>query len=219
MAWPSGSKAPTTNVDSGTDSITSARADIKQNIDNVNDIIDHLNITSPTDGDVLKYSSSSGKWEQVASTSVSGSRSAHLLMHSTGYRYRDPKYSRKITTIYDVGNIGITGEVDSAGDPSDSAGNLLSDVYTFALTAGTYTLHVMPGYDVGTNSLTTTYFWNLTADESIQNITSFSMGGGHYRLYTPPVPFTLTGTTTLEISTSTTDSLDDLKFIEIRKHS
>ena len=37
MAWPSGSKAPTTNVDSGTDSITSARADIKQNIDNVND--------------------------------------------------------------------------------------------------------------------------------------------------------------------------------------
>ena len=71
MAWPSGSKAPTTNVDAGTDSITSARADIKQNIDNVNDIIDHLNISSPTDGDVLKYSSSSGKWEQVASTSIS----------------------------------------------------------------------------------------------------------------------------------------------------
>ena len=40
MAWPSGSKAGTTNVDAGTDSVSNARADIKQNIDNVNTIID-----------------------------------------------------------------------------------------------------------------------------------------------------------------------------------
>ena len=44
MAWPSGSKAGTTNVDADTDNISNARADIKQNIDNVNDIIDTFNI-------------------------------------------------------------------------------------------------------------------------------------------------------------------------------
>lgn len=68
--WPSGSKASTTNVDAGTDQVSQARADIKQNIDNVNDIIDTFNISSPTDGDLLQYSSSSGKWEQVATSSV-----------------------------------------------------------------------------------------------------------------------------------------------------
>lgn len=41
MAWPSGTKAGTTNVDAGTDKISLARPDIKQNIDNVNSIIDH----------------------------------------------------------------------------------------------------------------------------------------------------------------------------------
>lgn len=40
MSWPNSTKASTTNVDAGTDSITSARADIKQNIDNVNAMID-----------------------------------------------------------------------------------------------------------------------------------------------------------------------------------
>ena len=70
MAWPSGTKASTTNVDAGTDSVSSARADIKQNIDNVNDIIDHINISSPSDGQVLQYSTSSGKWEQVTAATI-----------------------------------------------------------------------------------------------------------------------------------------------------
>ena len=42
MAWPNASKASTANVDAGTDSISNARADIKQNIDNVNEIIDEF---------------------------------------------------------------------------------------------------------------------------------------------------------------------------------
>ena len=70
--WPSGTKASTNNVDEGTDLISNARADIKQNFDNVNDIIDTFNISSPSDGDLLQYSSSSGQWEQVAATSVGG---------------------------------------------------------------------------------------------------------------------------------------------------
>jgi hypothetical protein len=40
--WPSASKASTTNLDSGTDKPRLARADIKQNVDNVNDIIDYF---------------------------------------------------------------------------------------------------------------------------------------------------------------------------------
>lgn len=104
MAWPSGTKASTANVDEGSDSISNARADIKQNIDNVNDMIDHLNISSPSDGDVLRYSSSSGKWEQVASTSLNipfavfqdnGGASAVAL---GGYDYRS------VTEIFDSGN-------------------------------------------------------------------------------------------------------------------
>ena len=42
MAWPNASKASTSNCDEGSDSISSARADIKQNIDNVNEIIDEF---------------------------------------------------------------------------------------------------------------------------------------------------------------------------------
>jgi hypothetical protein len=42
MTIPS-TKASTANVDAGTDLIANARPDIKQNIDNVNEIIDHMN--------------------------------------------------------------------------------------------------------------------------------------------------------------------------------
>jgi len=52
--WPSASKASTANVDAGTDQISLARADIKQNIDNVNNVIDYLDIGSGTDNQVLK---------------------------------------------------------------------------------------------------------------------------------------------------------------------
>lgn len=47
MAWPSGTKASTTNVDQGTDKISLARPDIKQNIDNVNEIIDFYDASGP----------------------------------------------------------------------------------------------------------------------------------------------------------------------------
>ena len=40
--WPTGTKASTANLDSGTDSPRLARTDIKQNVDNVNAVIDML---------------------------------------------------------------------------------------------------------------------------------------------------------------------------------
>jgi len=46
MAYPT-VKAGTTHVDQGSDSPKLARSDIKQNIDNVNDLIDHFNGTGP----------------------------------------------------------------------------------------------------------------------------------------------------------------------------
>tara|TARA_Y100001938_G_C7984100_1_gene375956 strand:- start:367 stop:861 length:495 start_codon:yes stop_codon:yes gene_type:complete len=54
MAWPNASKASTANVDAGTDSVSNARADIKQNIDNVNQIIDEF--PSGPYGSVGEYS-------------------------------------------------------------------------------------------------------------------------------------------------------------------
>jgi len=46
MTWPT-TKAGTTHVDAGSDSPASARADIKQNIDNVNSIIDEFGASGP----------------------------------------------------------------------------------------------------------------------------------------------------------------------------
>ena len=44
--WPT-TKAGTTHLDSGSDNPGSARADIKQNVDNVNDILDFYNSSGP----------------------------------------------------------------------------------------------------------------------------------------------------------------------------
>lgn len=85
MAWPSSNKASTGNVDAGSDSPSSARADIKQNIDNVNSIIDTFNISSPSDGDLLQYSSSTGQWEQVASSSVGGGGGGISIINGAGF--------------------------------------------------------------------------------------------------------------------------------------
>jgi hypothetical protein len=55
MAWPT-TQAGTTNVDAGTDLVKNARADIKQNIDNVNGILDEYDSGGPyaTVGDYSK---------------------------------------------------------------------------------------------------------------------------------------------------------------------
>jgi len=81
--WPSATKASTANVDAGTDQISLARADIKQNIDNVNDIIDTLNIGSPTNGDLMQYSSSTTKWEKVTAGSIQ--QTQQLVIPFTGF--------------------------------------------------------------------------------------------------------------------------------------
>lgn len=70
--WPSGSKASTTNLDAGTDKPSLARADIKQNVDNVNSIVDSFNISTHTDGDILVWDSANGRFNVQAPTAGGG---------------------------------------------------------------------------------------------------------------------------------------------------
>jgi hypothetical protein len=64
--WPSSTKASTDNVDSGSDKPRLARADIKQNIDNTNSIIDMFDLASPSDKDILVYNSTNSRFETQA---------------------------------------------------------------------------------------------------------------------------------------------------------
>jgi len=67
--WPT-SQASTANLDAGTDKPSLARADLKDTVDNVNKIIDIFNVTSsPANNQILKYSSSTTKFEMVAAPS------------------------------------------------------------------------------------------------------------------------------------------------------
>jgi len=71
MAWPSGSKAGTTSTDNASDSISGARADINQNITNVNSIIDLFDIGTPgasEDNKILVFDNSTGKFEVEANS-------------------------------------------------------------------------------------------------------------------------------------------------------
>jgi hypothetical protein len=103
MAWPSSTKAPTTNVDAGSDRPALARADIKQNIDNVNNIIDTFDIASPSNGDILVYNSTSGAWEPGAPSS--GGASIGILNISSGQELvTSNTYRRTVSIDFDTFN-------------------------------------------------------------------------------------------------------------------
>jgi len=139
MGWPSGTKAGTTNVDAGTDLIANARPDIKQNIDNVNEIIDHLNISSPSDGDVLKYSSSSGKWEQVQASTL-GTQVAVLDVLA-------PNLDENATVGVDSAAALLTAQVTENKDPGGfvSISGDSANAYEITLDAGSYMIELLAG--------------------------------------------------------------------------
>lgn len=71
--WPSSHKAGTTTTDGATDRIDQARADIQQNIVNVNEIIDMFDLASePSNNQILKYNTTTDKFE-VADASTGSS--------------------------------------------------------------------------------------------------------------------------------------------------
>ena len=128
MAWPTSSKAGTTNVDQGSDKIRLARPDIKQNIDNTNAIIDTFtDMNSPSANDLLVYNGSS--------FSPSGSRvfgTAILQLNNPLANGTNLDYSGTFTVTGGT-HLGITaGAVDNAGKS------------TFHLPQGTYNISHNP---------------------------------------------------------------------------
>ena len=204
MAWPSGTKASTANVDAGTDSITSARADIKQNFDNVNDIIDHLNISSPSDGDLLQYSTSSGKWEQVASSSVGTTTSVAILdIDFLPYNTTSGTYKALFTEEFDPNNIVTIDTFDSANQSE-----------YFTLGSGTYILEFKGLFASARYTSQTLY--NITDATTVSDITSGT--GGSIRnasaqnvglSYGRTVGLTIGASKDLEISYSFASAGDD----------
>ena len=105
--WPSGTKAGTGNLDAGTDSPRLARPDIKQNVDNVNSIIDMFNIDSPSASQILKYNSGNARFELDSDTGsngikVVGDDSATIEIADAG-------------TLYVQGGTNITTATNSDG--------------------------------------------------------------------------------------------------------
>lgn len=84
MAWPT-TKATTTSLDSGTDDPNVARVQIKQNVENVNDIIDFLNLTSLTDKDILQYNASNGTFDNITLSNAGLQKQALITLTATTY--------------------------------------------------------------------------------------------------------------------------------------
>ena len=188
--WPSATKASTTNVDAGTDQISLARADIKQNMDNVNDIIDIFNIASPTNGDLMQYSSSTTKWEKVSATSVSTKVKFATLTIKSGAGAGvaiTGGFRLDITAKSDADNMITLLDVDSAGEYA-----------RFSLAPGTYGMHRQQDAAYGGNEEPILY--NVTAAENFN--ADLRTNINFYQV--------LTVTTTLEFRIGNTNSQSGL---------
>ena len=69
--WPAGSKATTTSIDQGTVNPNLSRAQIKQDIDNINTITDTFNIPTTTpNGAILAYDDAAGEFNTTSAQSL-----------------------------------------------------------------------------------------------------------------------------------------------------
>ena len=133
--WPTGTKASTANLDSGTDSPRLARTDIKQNVDNVNAVIDMFYIDSPTDNQILKYSTANARFE--LDTDATGSAVAATTFvgdDSTGTAVNPGETFKiaggtNITTAVSGDTVTITGPDISSFITSSALTGLASETY------------------------------------------------------------------------------------------
>lgn len=98
--WPAGTKASTDNLDQGSDSPRLARADLLQNVQNVNAVIDTFNISAPTNNQILKYSTANSRFDLA--TEAQGPTGATGATGPTG-------------TTGATGATGSTGSTGSTG--------------------------------------------------------------------------------------------------------
>jgi len=88
--WPSANKAVTTTTDADTDTISGARVDINKTISNVNDIIDIFNIpASPTNDYILRYDTSTGKFQMEAGGGGGGLAFTNINVDDIGVYIED----------------------------------------------------------------------------------------------------------------------------------
>jgi hypothetical protein len=158
MSWPT-TKAGTTNIDAGSDKPALARPDIKQNIDNVNAIIDEFDIASPSNGDILTYNSSSGAWEPGASTG-GGAGIAILNISTGGELVSGNEYRRTVSVDYDTFDF-----LTQNGS------------YQVTLGAGTYLFEPIIQTDGGTTEVAIV-LWDETTDASLGNVGTLRFLGG-----------------------------------------
>lgn len=203
--WPSGSKASTTNVDQPNDLIRLARPDIKQNIDNVNDIIDTFNIATPNNNDTLQYNSTTGVWDSVA-----GFTKATAVIDSFNL-----SYSASLTDY--SGGFSIVG-TQNAGITTGTSGGKS----TLTIPAGTWIHEIVQtrifgSYGSGPFANLTANWTNISPDSTIYttNLRTISF---YFSLLGGSKVFTLATETTiyLEYSTTTTGGIEYPQFLLTR---
>lgn len=153
--WPT-TKAGTTHVDAGSDNPGNARADIKQNIDNVNDMIDTIVVTSPSANQVLAYDSGDSRFENVDISTIvdSGAVSAVATVRTT-------TTPLSFTTTY-TKIAGVSEETDSEGIVSISTG-------VITVSAGTYLIFIDCPQTTPTNA--TSYTYNMRLQDTTNTAT------------------------------------------------
>ena len=106
--WPSGTKASTANLDSGTDKPRLARTDIKQNVDNVNDIVDFFNGGGnlTVTGDQLTFTKGyaetiNGLTSSTGITVNANTATVHsvLLEHNTTFTFSNMSAGQSVSVI------------------------------------------------------------------------------------------------------------------------
>jgi len=106
MAWPT-TNATTTALDSGSDDPNLARPQIKLNIENANAIKDEFGtvaISSPQNEQVLRYNTSSARWENATLSTGAGSVGS-VAYYSCGTAPTNGSASAGFTELADGDNI------------------------------------------------------------------------------------------------------------------
>jgi hypothetical protein len=194
--WPSGTKASTSNLDAGTDSPASARADLKTNVDNVNSVIDMFNITSPANNQILKYNSSTNVFDLATDSTVDltapgaigGSTPAagsFTNLASTGTM----TFKQPIEATYDNGNTGAATITPNATNGSVQkytlTGNITLNAFASPVAGQSMTLFLIQD-GTGSRTLTSTMKWSgasktlSTAANSIDIATIYYDGTSYY---------------------------------------